>query len=356
MVFGKRGRKTEHQYVKDRLCAYLDGELSSRERSAVEQHLETCRACRWQLDTLRQAVQWTGELPCVSLPRTFTIPLPVQPAPAPRRRLSPVPVMQGATALVALLLVFAVAGEFMLTGFLPAVSSPAAPAPAREALQAANVPEMVTQAAVMMQEDAAGLEVTEEVQLLAEAPAPEASQAIEAELAPEAQPEMAAFSVEPTPVPAAAEEVRTAKAMTSSPPGLGGDTMGTMAGEPAGVEPETEATVASGVPPVLPTTAPEVVAVEELGVAEEPVPPLAISPAPAVASPTLAAAATVLARAEEQAALAMSQAEQAPLTPGRTTTAQWVRLAQLALGIAFLLLGSATFVLMLQRRRRSKSV
>jgi anti-sigma factor RsiW len=346
MVFGKREHTTEHRYVEDRLSAYLDGELSTRERGAVERHLSTCRACQWQLNTLRQTVQWTRELPSLPAPRAFTLALPARtvPAPAPRRRLSLVPVMQGATALVALLLVFAVAGEFMLTGFPPALTAPAASAPAREALQAAPVPALVTQAAVTVQEDAIGVDVAEEVQLLAEAQAPEVVQTPEAAFALEAQPETEAVPEEPS------EGEGVEKASAPPPPGLR-EGVGAMSAEPAGTEPETEAMAESEAAAAL-----EAAAVEELVAAEQPAPPPAASPAPDTPSPTLVAAATVLARAEEQAVLAMNQAESAPPSPsGQPPAAHWVRLAQLALGVTFLLLGSATFVVMSQRRRGPKS-
>ena len=80
--------RTEHHYKEERLCAYLDGELPPQERRAIDQHLATCPACQWQLDTLRQTVQWTRALPCVPAPRVFTIPPFTEPVPAPRRALS----------------------------------------------------------------------------------------------------------------------------------------------------------------------------------------------------------------------------------------------------------------------------
>ena len=116
--FRQRDDTTEHSYFEERLSAYVDGELSPRERETVEEHLVECPACRWDLSTLRQTVQWSSELPTVQVPRVFTIPVPAEPVRAPRRRWT-LPVLQGATALVALLLVFAVAGDAMLTGFAP---------------------------------------------------------------------------------------------------------------------------------------------------------------------------------------------------------------------------------------------
>jgi len=41
--------------AKRRLTQYLDGELTDRERGAVERHLEACRRCREEADALRHA-------------------------------------------------------------------------------------------------------------------------------------------------------------------------------------------------------------------------------------------------------------------------------------------------------------
>lgn len=114
--FGMPDGTTKHEYYEERLSAYLDGELAPGEHEAVERHLATCQACQWDLDTLQTTVQWMGELPTVPLPRVFTIPAPAQPERTARRRWGFMPVLQGATALVALLLFFAVAGDFLLWG------------------------------------------------------------------------------------------------------------------------------------------------------------------------------------------------------------------------------------------------
>jgi anti-sigma factor RsiW len=122
----KNRDKTEHGYVAERLSAYLDGQLTLQEQAAVDEHVATCEACRWDLATLQQTVQWTRELPTVPVPRVFTIPVEAQPERPARRRWRLVPVLQGATALVALLLFFVVAGDIAFRGAMPAM----APAPA----------------------------------------------------------------------------------------------------------------------------------------------------------------------------------------------------------------------------------
>ncbi|HSJ54108.1 MAG TPA: zf-HC2 domain-containing protein [Anaerolineae bacterium] len=118
------GRKTEetgHDYVRERLSAYLDGQLLGQERQTVEEHLAACSSCRWDLQTLRQTVLWTRNLPTMPVPRSFTLPVPAKaPARAARPRWRLVPAFQLATAMVALLLFFAVAGDLALTGMRPA--------------------------------------------------------------------------------------------------------------------------------------------------------------------------------------------------------------------------------------------
>lgn len=167
---------TEHRYVEERLSAYLDGRLSSQEQRVVEHHLARCPACRWNLRTLRQTVQWTRELPMVPVPRAFTLPVAPRARAVPQPRRSWLPVLQGATALVALLLVVVVAGDLLLLGLLPT----SAPRPVA-------VPE----------QPAAAVQVTEQVALLKEAgppPSGEVEKAAGASPTPSllAQPEMAA--------------------------------------------------------------------------------------------------------------------------------------------------------------------
>lgn len=126
---------TEHDYVEERLSAYLDGVLSAREQRIVDHHLARCPACRWNLRTLRQTVQWTRELSMVPVPRAFTLPTTVRARPAPRPRRSFLPLLQGATVLVALLLVFVVAGDVWLLGLLPASAPRPVAAPEQPAAQ-----------------------------------------------------------------------------------------------------------------------------------------------------------------------------------------------------------------------------
>ncbi|MFC7392044.1 anti-sigma factor family protein [Scopulibacillus cellulosilyticus] len=42
-----------HEYVEELLSPYIDDELNSEERKAVEQHLKTCKQCREEVEDLR---------------------------------------------------------------------------------------------------------------------------------------------------------------------------------------------------------------------------------------------------------------------------------------------------------------
>ena len=120
--FRKSENRIDHQYVEERLSAFMDGQLSAKEVQAVRRHLASCPACRWQLNTLQQTVQWTGELPTIPVPHVFTIPASAQEKRSPRilaPRRSFVPLLQGATALIAVLLVFVVVGDVLFREFVP---------------------------------------------------------------------------------------------------------------------------------------------------------------------------------------------------------------------------------------------
>ena len=187
MSRSKSAGTTEHGYFEERLSAYLDGELASREHEAVEHHLETCSACQWDLETLGQTIQWTRELPTLAVPRVFTIPVPAEPERSSRRRWNFLPVLQGATALIAMLLVFAVAGDLMLGS-----------------LGGAHAPDVAYQQEVAL----GGMEATQVVEKAVEEPA-----AAEAEVEVE-------FEVERTVVEAIVLESEVVVTQTEAPMAL----------------------------------------------------------------------------------------------------------------------------------------
>jgi predicted anti-sigma-YlaC factor YlaD len=319
--FGKPDARTEHTYFEERLSAYLDGELLPQEQAAVEHHLDTCPACQWDLDTLRQTVQWTRELPTLTVPRVFTIPAPAEPERVARRRWRFVPVMQGATALIALLLFFVVAGDFLLVG---SFRQSGAPEP------------MMMQATVVVEaEEAAPAEeavmVVETVEV--EAPVEEVVTVVKTvvvEVAVEAEKVVAEPTEAPAPAPA---EPATPTAAATRMEGAAVDIEEEAAPEP----PAAEAPQAAAPP------AGETEALDALGAGG--------------LTPTLAAtlsstvAPTVLAEARERAQVIREEQEQAKTGVWSAREINWLRVAEYVLGVAFIAFTAGTLVAMLLQRR-----
>ncbi len=59
---------------RERLSAYLDGEMSEGERVALEQHLPACEQCQGALDDLREVRALLKAMPMPAPPRSFAIP------------------------------------------------------------------------------------------------------------------------------------------------------------------------------------------------------------------------------------------------------------------------------------------
>jgi len=59
------------EHVRDRLSAYLDQELLSAERTAVETHLQGCDGCRQHLETLAVVDAAARALPVEAPPGYF---------------------------------------------------------------------------------------------------------------------------------------------------------------------------------------------------------------------------------------------------------------------------------------------
>ncbi|HEY7778750.1 MAG TPA: zf-HC2 domain-containing protein [Ktedonobacterales bacterium] len=72
---------SEHQQdwetQRERLSAFLDGELPTAERAALEAHLTGCARCAAELGELRQVVGILRALPAARVPRSFTLPAAV---------------------------------------------------------------------------------------------------------------------------------------------------------------------------------------------------------------------------------------------------------------------------------------
>ena len=59
------------QHVTELLSAYLDGQVGSDERARITAHLDTCGACRAQLESLRKTVMLLRAAEPVRAPEGF---------------------------------------------------------------------------------------------------------------------------------------------------------------------------------------------------------------------------------------------------------------------------------------------
>lgn len=122
MSFLLRALKTEHENVQELFSAYLDGEVTGREKEHVERHLRECPDCRRRFQEMRQTVRLLHGLPEMPLPYNFTfgpsqlypnIRVP-QPSGPPKRSWA-YPLLGGATALAATLLIVVLAFDLLLS-------------------------------------------------------------------------------------------------------------------------------------------------------------------------------------------------------------------------------------------------
>jgi anti-sigma factor RsiW len=391
---GRKTKETGHDDVRDRLSEYLDGQLLGQERQTVEEHLAACDSCRWELQTLRQTVLWTRNLPTVPVPRSFTLPVPVAQARAARPRWRLVPAFQLATAMVALLLFFAVAGDLALTGMRPA-SMPAPSLTQGEAAEQAL--ETVVVEATMLAE--AGVpEEAMALQAVPAEPAPEVSleKAAEAEPPPVARTLPTEVPLEEAPVAAAAAPEVTevpdlAATQTAAPPGMGGalpdfEPTPLPPGEEPGATAHAVPQAVSDTPPGTPGAGVEVpvtpeVAEPEAALETEAItlaePAASLAPQPTVPPQPLATPAPPLVPGEEEAVSdpgaevqvaesletlaaaepsagdtgepAADEVRDAHAIQGRATN--WLRLIEYALATLLVLLVGTTAALMVWRRR-----
>jgi len=194
--FRKAKSEAEHRRIREMLSVYIDGELPSKDRARVKEHLAECADCTWELETLRQTVDLVGQFAKVPVPRAFTI----HEMPRPRRvslfqARWAYTYLRGATALVAALLILVLAGDALfqfqrsITGFAPAM------APAKELAAPAAAPTVVA--------------MQEAPPALTEAPSPpeevldEAEGAAYAEVVPSPSPGEETKAVVPMPTPTA---------------------------------------------------------------------------------------------------------------------------------------------------------
>src|SRR5437879_503956 len=69
-----RNHTSDWAEQRERLSAYLDGELDEGEREALEQHLPTCEQCQRTLDEFREVRALLRAMPMPAMPRSFAIP------------------------------------------------------------------------------------------------------------------------------------------------------------------------------------------------------------------------------------------------------------------------------------------
>ena len=108
-----------HARLRDQLSPRLDDALSSAERASLEKHLETCEACRAELDELRTTIAATRELPQFDAPRSFVLTPQMLERRAVAPKPSPPPLALGmrlASAGVAVLLAVVVIGDLSSVG------------------------------------------------------------------------------------------------------------------------------------------------------------------------------------------------------------------------------------------------
>lgn len=334
-----KARKVPHLST-ERLSAYLDGQVTPQERREVESHLRTCPQCAWELETLRRTVSLLHQVRKVAVPRPLTLrEMDVRPVRVPQRAWF-LPYLQGATALVSLLLVVLVAGDLLLgLGRMPAARPAAYPAPV-----VATVP-----VEALAPPERAPAEATEEVALALAPAAPEAP-AGEATPPEGGMPKAAeggemAPSGEPVPsaeveVTASPSPVMRALGETGTPPmpWPSGD-MGGVGGLPPAGPPTEEGPVAAlGVETPIPTATPT--PVPSPTPTHTPAPATAVAMAPEVptATPQVAPLGAVATPSPVPFPALAEEAARVALVP-------WVRLAELGLLGAALVLGGLTLLL-----------
>ncbi|MCH8815228.1 MAG: zf-HC2 domain-containing protein, partial [Chloroflexi bacterium] len=62
-----------HRRTRNKLSAYIDGQLSNDEVRSLDGHLESCDSCRLELDQMRATVNAMRSLPEVETPRSFRL-------------------------------------------------------------------------------------------------------------------------------------------------------------------------------------------------------------------------------------------------------------------------------------------
>ena len=114
-MFGRAQKRKEKHIAPELLSTYLDKQVTPQERGRVEQHLRACAVCARELDTLRYTTALLRATPRVSVPHAFTLSEADVGRTAARRRARRFSAyLQGATAVVAALLLIVAVGDVLL--------------------------------------------------------------------------------------------------------------------------------------------------------------------------------------------------------------------------------------------------
>ena len=91
MIGGNGREHADREALRERLSAYLDGELAPGDAAALERHLATCAECRVELAGLREVRALLRALPQPALPRSFALPPTAATTSARRAAAHPLP-------------------------------------------------------------------------------------------------------------------------------------------------------------------------------------------------------------------------------------------------------------------------
>ena len=98
-----------HRRFRDRLSAYIDGELGPGQAEALEAHLGSCPDCRRHLEELRATVAALRDLPQQEVPRPFALTPQQLPRPAAKAPVALVLALTTGLRLAGVALAFALA-------------------------------------------------------------------------------------------------------------------------------------------------------------------------------------------------------------------------------------------------------
>jgi len=143
------------------MSAYLDQQITAREKLFLEQHLAACADCRVRLETTRSMITALRAMPVVKAPRSFVLPREM--ARQPRRStFAWYPALRFATVIAALALAILFSSDLLLSrsgASAPSLASIPAAAPAPEVMMSQAQAMPTAEAAISAAEAPAELPV-----------------------------------------------------------------------------------------------------------------------------------------------------------------------------------------------------